>query len=33
LKVSEINGAMAPFSTQMQHENAKYKKAAKRVGE
>ena len=28
LKVSEIIGAMAPLSTQMQHENAKYKKEA-----
>lgn len=28
LKVSEMKGAMAPLSTQMQHENAKYKKEA-----
>ena len=33
LKVSKMKGAMAPLSTQMQHENAKYRKAANRVGE
>ena len=32
-KVSEIKGAMAPLSTQMQQENEKYKNAANRVGE
>ena len=32
LKVSEMKGAMAPLSTQMQHENEKYKKAANSVG-
>ena len=31
-KVSLMNGAIAPFSTQMQHENAKYRKAANSVG-
>ena len=33
LNVSEINGAIAPFRTQIQRENEKYKNAAKRVGE
>ena len=33
LKVSEMKGAMAPLSTQMQQENEKYKNAANRVGE
>ena len=33
LKVSEMKGAMAPLSTQMQQENEKYRNAAKRVGE
>jgi hypothetical protein len=28
-----MKGAMAPFNTQMQHENVKYKNAAKSVGE
>jgi hypothetical protein len=32
-KVSEMKGAMAPLSTQMQHENAKYRNAANKVGE
>jgi uncharacterized protein YjgD (DUF1641 family) len=27
-----MKGAMAPLSTQMQHENEKYKNAAKSVG-
>ena len=33
LNVSEMKGAIAPFKTQMQHENEKYKNAANRVGE
>ena len=32
LKVSEMNGAIAPLSTQMQHEKEKYKNAAPNVG-
>ena len=32
LKVSPMNGAIAPLSTQMQQENAKYRKAANSVG-
>jgi hypothetical protein len=28
-----MNGAMAPFKTQMQHENEKYRNAANSVGE
>jgi hypothetical protein len=31
-KVSLMNGAIAPLSTQMQQEKAKYKNAANRVG-
>lgn len=33
LNVSEMKGAMAPFNTQKQQENEKYKNAAKSVGE
>jgi hypothetical protein len=33
LNVSEMNGAIAPFKTQMQQEKEKYKNAANNVGE